>query len=91
VETRLPVKATSGSAMATTADGRNGPTRPHLYLVYQPSENVIAALSVENLLDETYKVYTHEFNSPGITVKGSLRMRFAGGAAPLPEEKPIRR
>jgi hemoglobin/transferrin/lactoferrin receptor protein len=63
----------------------------NLYLAYQPNENVIAALSVENLLDETYRVYTHEYNSPGITVKGSLRMRFAGGAAPLPEEKPIRR
>jgi len=63
----------------------------NLYLAYQPNENVIAALSVENLLDETYKVYTHEYNSPGITVKGSLRVRFAGGPPPLAEEKPIRR
>ena len=46
-------------------------------------------LSVESLLDETYKVYTHEYNSPGITVKGSLCMRFAGGVPP-PEETPIR-
>jgi hemoglobin/transferrin/lactoferrin receptor protein len=59
----------------------------NLYLGYQPNENVIAALSVENLLNETYKVYLHEFNSPGITVKGSVRVRFAGGAAPTKEEK----
>ncbi len=62
----------------------------NLYLAYQATENVVAALSVENLLDETYKVYTHEYNSPGITVKGSLRVRFAGGPPPLEEEKPIR-
>ncbi|MCC6948986.1 MAG: TonB-dependent hemoglobin/transferrin/lactoferrin family receptor [Bradyrhizobiaceae bacterium] len=59
----------------------------NLYLGYQPNENVIAALSVENLLDEEYKVYTHEYNSPGITVKGSLRVRFAGGVPPAKEEK----
>ena len=59
----------------------------NLYLAYQPNENVIAALSVENLLDETYKIYTHEYNSPGITVKGSLRVRFAGGVPPLEEKK----
>ena len=59
----------------------------NLYLAYQPNENWIAALSVENLLDETYKVYTHEYNSPGITVKGSLRVRFAGGVPPLKEDK----
>jgi hemoglobin/transferrin/lactoferrin receptor protein len=63
----------------------------NLYLAYQPTENIIAGLSVENLLDETYRVYTHELNSPGLTVKGSLRVRFAGGPPPLAEEKPIRR
>jgi hemoglobin/transferrin/lactoferrin receptor protein len=58
-----------------------------LHLAYQPNENIVAALSVENLLNETYRVYTHEYNSPGITVKGSLRVRFAGGVPPLDEEK----
>lgn len=62
----------------------------NLYLAYQPNENVTAALSVENLLNESYRVYTHEYNSPGITVKGSLRMRFAGGVPPL-EDKPVRK
>lgn len=59
----------------------------NLYLGYQPNENVIAALSVENLLNENYKVYTHEFNSPGITVKGSLRIRFADVVPTLKEDK----
>jgi len=50
----------------------------NLHLAYQPTENVIAALSVDNLLNETYRVYTHQYNSAGLTVKGSLRVRFAG-------------
>lgn len=61
----------------------------NLHLAYQPNENVTALLSVENLLDETYKVYTHEYNSPGITVKGSLRVRFADGVPAMKEEKAL--
>jgi hemoglobin/transferrin/lactoferrin receptor protein len=77
--------------IGTAADQATGSYNlVNLHLAYQPNENVIAALSVENLLDETYRVYTHEYNSPGITVKGSLRVRFAGGV-PLLEEKNVRR
>jgi hemoglobin/transferrin/lactoferrin receptor protein len=74
--------------IGTAADQATGSYNlVNLYLAYQPNENVIAALSVENLLDETYKVYTHEYNSPGITVKGSLRVRFAGGVPLLGGEE----
>lgn len=62
----------------------------NLHLAYQPNENVIASLSVENLLNETYRIYMHELNSPGITVKGSLRMRFAGGAPAIEETRIVK-
>lgn len=75
---------------ATAEDPTGSYNLVNLYLAYQPNENMIAALSVENLLDETYRVYTHEFNSPGITVKGSLRVRFAGGVPPLKEERIVK-
>jgi hemoglobin/transferrin/lactoferrin receptor protein len=61
----------------------------NLYFGYQPNENVIAALSIENLLNENYRVYTHELNSPGITVKGSLRIRFADVVPTIKEDRRI--
>ena len=61
----------------------------NVYLGYQINENALASLSVENLLNEQYTrymtVFPNEltrsitgFPQPGITVKGSLRVRFAG-------------
>jgi hemoglobin/transferrin/lactoferrin receptor protein len=51
----------------------------NVYLSYQPTENVMALLSVENLLDEYYVRYPELLPQPGITVKASLKIRFAGG------------
>lgn len=48
----------------------------NLYLSYQPTEDLIAGMSIENLLDEYYIRYTDELPSPGLTVKGSLKIRF---------------
>jgi hemoglobin/transferrin/lactoferrin receptor protein len=52
----------------------------NLYVGYEIDPTLQAALSIENLLNEQYTVYTHEFASPGITVKLSLRKTF--GPAP---------
>lgn len=52
----------------------------NLYVGYQPTENVLAGIQVENLLNQYYVRYPEAFPSPGITVKGSLRIRLAGGA-----------
>jgi hemoglobin/transferrin/lactoferrin receptor protein len=79
--------SSSGSSDTETANVTSSYDLVSLHLAYQPNENVIAALSVENLLNENYRNYTHETNSPGISVKGSLRVKFAGGVAPLDEEK----
>ncbi len=50
-----------------------------LYLGYAPSENVLAALSVENLLNEQYTQYQQFLPSAGITLKASLTIRFGDG------------
>ncbi|MBN8920283.1 MAG: TonB-dependent receptor, partial [Rhizobiales bacterium] len=52
----------------------------NLYVGYQPTENVLAGISVENLLNQYYVRYPEIFPQAGITVKGSLRIRLAGGA-----------
>lgn len=52
----------------------------NLYLGYEIDPTLLAAVSVENLLNEQYTVYTHEFASPGLTVKLSIRKTF--GPAP---------
>ena len=57
---------------------------------YQINENMLASLSAENVLNKQYTrhmaVLPNEltrtitgFPQPGITVKGLLRVRFAGG------------
>ncbi len=51
----------------------------NLYLGYQPSENVRMSLGVENLLNEQYTQYEQFLPSAGLTVKGGLTIRFAGG------------
>lgn len=48
----------------------------NLYLGYQPTEDVLAAFSVDNLLNEQYTRYMDTTASPGITFKGSLRIRY---------------
>ncbi|HLL26419.1 MAG TPA: TonB-dependent hemoglobin/transferrin/lactoferrin family receptor [Xanthobacteraceae bacterium] len=64
----------------------------NLYLSYQISPNALAALSIENLLNKQYSPYMQvwvndfgpagaapvPFPNPGITVKGSLKIRFGG-------------
>jgi hemoglobin/transferrin/lactoferrin receptor protein len=48
-----------------------------LYAGYQYSEDVLAALTVDNLLNENYQPYMNVLASPGITIMGSLRIRFS--------------
>lgn len=52
----------------------------NLYVSYQIDPTLQLGFSVENLLNEQYKIYTHEFASPGVTAKLSLRKMF--GPAP---------
>lgn len=52
----------------------------NLYIGYQVDPTLQLAFSVENLLDEQYTIYTHEYASPGLTAKISLRKTF--GPAP---------
>ncbi|HET9904551.1 MAG TPA: TonB-dependent receptor, partial [Xanthobacteraceae bacterium] len=52
----------------------------NLSIGYQPNENVLAGLSVENLLNVYYVRYPEIFPQAGITVKASLKVRLAGGA-----------
>lgn len=49
------------------------------YIGYQPNEDVLAGLSIENLLNEYYVRYPDLLPQPGITVKASLKIRLAGG------------
>ena len=49
------------------------------YLGYTPSPNVLAALSVENLLNEQYTQYQQFLPSAGLTFKGSLTIKFGDG------------
>ena len=52
----------------------------NVYLGYQPTEDITAALSVENLLNEYYFDYldaqTSRVPERGLAVKGSLKVRF---------------
>ncbi len=55
-----------------------------LYLGYQINQNATLGLAVENLFNEYYARYLQVyeggvFPDPGITVKGSLKVRFGGG------------
>jgi outer membrane receptor protein involved in Fe transport len=69
----------------------------NLYMGYQPTQDITAALSVDNLFNKQYAPYLNTyaggttgstllpFPSPGVTVKGELRVRLGGGAmAPEP-------
>jgi hemoglobin/transferrin/lactoferrin receptor protein len=61
----------------------------NLYIGYQPTEDVLASFSIENLLNQYYVQYMNAegasqpgqppavvFPSPGITFKGGLKLRF---------------
>jgi hemoglobin/transferrin/lactoferrin receptor protein len=47
-----------------------------LYIGYEPMPDVLTALTVDNLLNEQYTRYLDYLPSPGVTVKGSLKIRF---------------
>lgn len=49
------------------------------YLGYTPSPNVLASLSVENLLNEQYTQYQQFLPSAGLTVKGGLTIKLGDG------------
>ncbi len=48
----------------------------NFYLGYQPTPDVTVGFAVENLLNEQYFRYLDFQASPGVTYKGSLRLRF---------------
>jgi hemoglobin/transferrin/lactoferrin receptor protein len=56
------------------------PTRAYnlvkLYIGYEPMPDVLASFTVDNLLNEQYTRYLDYLASPGVTVKGSLKIRF---------------
>jgi hemoglobin/transferrin/lactoferrin receptor protein len=63
----------------------------NLYAGYQPTPDITAALSVENLFNVQYAPYMNAyasgngvlpFPSPGVAVKGSLAVRLGGGDTP---------
>lgn len=60
-----------------------------LYLGYQPSENLLATLSVENLLNEQYTQYQQFLPSAGLTVKGGLKLRFGADTIAAATPSPI--
>ncbi|MEP9353316.1 TonB-dependent hemoglobin/transferrin/lactoferrin family receptor [Xanthobacter sp. KR7-65] len=61
----------------------------NVYLGYQPDPNVLAQLSVENLLNEQYVQYQQFLPSAGITVKGGLRFRFGADTIAAATPAPI--
>jgi hemoglobin/transferrin/lactoferrin receptor protein len=48
-----------------------------LYAGYEYAPDSVAALTIDNLLNEKYTPYMNALASPGITVKGSLTVRFS--------------
>jgi len=47
-----------------------------LYVGYQPTPDVLAGFSVDNLLNEQYVPYMNQLASPGISFKGEVKIRF---------------
>jgi hemoglobin/transferrin/lactoferrin receptor protein len=58
------------------ATPREGYNLVNFYLGYQPTPDILTALTVENLLDEYYVRYLDGLPSPGITFKGQIKIRF---------------
>lgn len=61
----------------------------NVYLGYQPSENVLASVSVENLLNEQYTQYQQFLPSAGLTVKGGLKIRFGADTIAAATPSPV--
>jgi hemoglobin/transferrin/lactoferrin receptor protein len=47
-----------------------------LYLGYEPTPDVVAGLSVDNVLNAQYTPYMSQIARPGVGVKGELKIRF---------------
>jgi len=43
---------------------------------YEPTPDILAGFTVDNLLNEQYSRYLDYLPSPGVSVKGSLKIRF---------------
>jgi hemoglobin/transferrin/lactoferrin receptor protein len=54
-----------------------------LYVGYEINPTLQLGFSVENLLNEQYKIYTHEFPNAGLTAKLSIRKTFGSNAPDL--------
>jgi hemoglobin/transferrin/lactoferrin receptor protein len=56
------------------------PTRAYnlvkFYIGYEPTPDILAGFTVDNLLNEQYSRYLDYLPSPGVSVKGSLKIRF---------------
>ncbi|QRG05599.1 TonB-dependent hemoglobin/transferrin/lactoferrin family receptor [Xanthobacter dioxanivorans] len=61
----------------------------NFYVGYQPSENLLASLSVENLLNEQYVQYQQFLPSAGLTVKGGLKIRFGADTIAAATPSPL--
>ena len=48
------------------------------YFGYEPTPDILASFTVDNLLNEQYTRYLDYLPSAGVTVKGSLKIRFGG-------------
>ncbi len=70
----------TGTPLAQATNAVGSYNLVNLYASYQVNETLQLGFSVENLLNEYYRVYTHEFASPGLTAKISLRKLFGPGA-----------
>ncbi len=51
-----------------------------LTFAYKPNEDTTWALVVDNLFNKFYVPYLQDLPSPGISVKGSLKIRFGSGS-----------
>jgi len=73
----------------------------NLYMGYQPTPDVTAALSVDNLFNKRYAPYLNTyaggttgstllpFLGPGVTVKGELKVRLGGGTMAPERQTPL--
>jgi hemoglobin/transferrin/lactoferrin receptor protein len=60
------------------------PAKPYdlvcLTLAYKQNDDTTWSLIVDNLLNKYYTAYLQYLPSPGLTVKGSLQIRFGSGS-----------
>jgi hemoglobin/transferrin/lactoferrin receptor protein len=48
-----------------------------LYVGYEPTPDVLAGISIDNLFNKQYTPYMNQLASPGMTFKGELKVRFS--------------